>query len=52
MSLISGHNTKLIYQKELFTLTPIAKWVKAAVFASVAGSFAFSATAQNAPTEN
>ncbi|MDO6695080.1 TonB-dependent receptor [Aliiglaciecola sp. 3_MG-2023] len=52
MSLISGNNTKLVYQKELFTLTPAAKWVKAAIFASVAGSFAFSATAQNSPTED
>ncbi|MEP4890098.1 MAG: TonB-dependent receptor [Aliiglaciecola sp.] len=52
MSLISGNNTQLVHQKELFTLTPVAKWMKAAVFASVAGSFAFSASAQNAPTED
>jgi len=52
MTLISGKNTNLINQKALFTLTPVAKWVKAAVFASVAGSFAISATAQQTQAEN
>lgn len=52
MTLISGKNTNLINQKKQFTLTPVAKWVKAAVFASVTGSLAFTATAQEAQTEN
>ncbi|WP_371194815.1 TonB-dependent receptor [Glaciecola sp. SC05] len=38
-------------QEGQFTLSPVAKWVKAAVIASVAGSFALSATAQEAQTE-
>jgi iron complex outermembrane receptor protein len=52
MSLISGKNKHSHNQEGQFTLTPVAKWVKAAVFASVASSFAFSATAQEAQPVN
>ncbi|WP_299074892.1 TonB-dependent receptor [uncultured Paraglaciecola sp.] len=52
MSLISDKNTNLINQKKRFMLKPVAKWVKAAAFASVTGSFAFSATAQETQTAN
>ena len=52
MSLISGKHTHSINKKRQFTLSPVAKWVKVAVIASVAGSFAFSATAQETQTTN
>lgn len=52
MSLISGKHKNSINQEGQFALSPIAKWVKAAVIVSVASSFAFSATAQEAQTEN
>ena len=52
MSLISGKQRNLVNQEEQFTLSPVARWVKAAVIASVAGSFALSAHAQEAQTEN
>lgn len=52
MSLISGKHTNSINQEGQFALSPVAKWVKAAVFASLASSFAFSATAQEAQSEN
>ncbi len=52
MSLISGIHTNSINQEGLFRLSPVAKLVKAAVFVSVASSFAFSATAQEAENEN
>ena len=44
--------TKPIHQIGKFKLSPIAKWVKAAVITSVASSFAFSATAQEAQAES
>jgi len=52
MSLKLGKNTKSIHQEGKFRLSPTAKWVKAAVMTSVASSFAFSATAQEAQTES
>ena len=52
MTLISGKHTNSINQEEQFKLSPVAKWVKAAVIASITSSFAFSATAQDAQTEN
>jgi TonB-dependent receptor len=52
MPLISGKHTNSTNQEEQFTLSPVAKWVKAAVIASVASSFAFSASAQETQTEN
>ena len=52
MSLISGKHINSFNQEEQFTLSPVAKWVKAAVIASLAGSFAFTVSAQEAQTEN
>jgi TonB-dependent receptor len=52
MSLISGKHLNSINQEEQFTLSPLAKWVKAAIVASVAGSFAFSVSAQETQAEN
>jgi len=52
MSLISTKNTYSNTQEGQFTLSPVAKWIKVAVFASVASSFAFSATAQETQTAN
>mgnify|MGYP003384693088 CR=1 FL=1 len=52
MSFIQGKNTKSIHQVGEFRLSPIAKWVKAAVITSVASTFAFSATAQEAQSES
>ncbi|MCJ8318588.1 MAG: TonB-dependent receptor [Colwellia sp.] len=52
MSLILGKNKKSIHQAGKFRLSPTAKWVKFAVITSVASSFVFSATAQEAQTEN
>jgi TonB-dependent receptor len=52
MSLISGIHTNSINQEKHFRLSPVAKWVKAAVIASLASSFAYSATAQESQTEN
>ena len=52
MSLKSGENTKSIHQVGKFKLSPTAKWVKAAVITSVASSFAFSVTAQEAQTDS
>lgn len=52
MSLISRKNTHTLKQEGHFALSPVAKWVKAAVFVSVASSFAFSANAQQAQTAN
>ncbi|MDO7085822.1 TonB-dependent receptor [Pseudocolwellia sp. AS88] len=52
MSLIQGKNTKSIHQIGRFRLSPIAKWVKATVITSVASTFAFSATAQDAEAES
>ena len=52
MPLISGKHTNSISQEEQFTLSPVAKWVKAAVIASIASSFVFSATAQEAENQN
>ena len=51
MSSISGKHKDLNDLHGKFALAPVAKWVKAAVMVSVAGSFAFSANAQEAPTE-
>lgn len=52
MSLISGKHTSSINQEKQFTLSPVAKWVKAAVIASIASSLTFSATAQDAQSED
>lgn len=52
MSLISGKYTRSTNQEGQFTLSPVAKWVKIAVFASVASSLAFTATAQENQNEN
>lgn len=52
MSLISAKHKNSIGQVEQFSLSPVAKWVKAAVFVSVASSFAFSAAAQETQAEN
>ena len=52
MSLKSGKHTYSSSQEELFRLSPVAKLVKAAVIVSFAGSFAYSATAQEADIEN
>ena len=46
MSSISGKHKDSINQQAQFTLSPIAKWLKTAIIASVASSFAFSAYAQ------
>lgn len=52
MSLISGKHKNPSNQEELFKLSPLAKLVKAAVIVSLSGSFAVSAIAQEANTEN
>jgi TonB-dependent receptor len=52
MSLKSGQHTNSINHKGQFALSPIARWVKAAVIVSVASSFAFSASAQESQTAN
>jgi TonB-dependent receptor len=52
MSLISGKQINSINQVEKFTISPVAKWVKAALITSVVSSFALSAAAQEAQTEN
>ncbi len=41
MSLISGKNMHSTSQEEQFTLSPVAKWVKAAMIVSVASTIAF-----------
>ena len=46
------NKTKPIHKIGKFRLSPTAKWVKAAVITSVASSFVFSATAQEAQTES
>jgi len=46
------NKTKPIHKIGKFRLSPTAKWVKAAVITSVASTFAFSATAQEAQTES
>ena len=46
------NKTKPIHKIGKFRLSPTAKWVKSAVFTSVASSFVFSATAQEAQTES
>ena len=51
MSLISGKHTHPNFRDEQFTLSPVAKLVRAAVIASVAGTISLSATAQETPTE-
>ncbi len=51
MSVISGKHRNFSTQEELFRLSPVAKLVKAAAIASVAGSIAFTATAQEANNE-
>ena len=51
MSLISGKHTHSLKHKGHFALSPIAKWVRVAVIASVASSFTFLATAQEEPTD-
>ena len=50
MSLISPNKQTLMQEQRQFALSPIAKWVKTAVLASMASSFAFSVAAQE-PTE-
>lgn len=52
MSLISGKHANSSNQEELFKLSAVAKLVKASVMVSLASSIAFSATAQEANTEN
>lgn len=52
MTLKISKKTKPINQIGMFRLSPIAKWVKFAAITSVTSSFAFSATAQEAQTEN
>ncbi|TRX54541.1 TonB-dependent receptor [Thalassomonas sp. M1454] len=52
MSLILGKNKKSTHKAGKFRLSPTAKWIKAAVITSAASSFAFSASAQEAQTEN
>ncbi|MEN8770051.1 MAG: TonB-dependent receptor plug domain-containing protein, partial [Glaciecola sp.] len=51
MSLISGRHTHSSVQEDQFTLSPVAKLVKAAIIASVAGTITFSATAQETQTD-
>ena len=51
MSSISGKHKTSYIQGERFNLSPVAKWVKVAVLAGITSSFAFSAHAQEAPTE-
>ena len=46
------NKTKPIHKIGKFRLSPTAKWVKSAVITSVASSFVFSATAQEAQTES
>lgn len=52
MTLKLSKKTKPINKMEKFRLSPIATWVKSAVITSVASSFVFSATAQEAQTES
>lgn len=52
MSLISGKHANSSNLEERFRLSTIAKLVKASVIVSLASSFAFSATAQEAENEN
>ncbi|WP_394130094.1 TonB-dependent receptor [Shewanella maritima] len=52
MSTKLSKKTKPILEIGKFRLSPIAKWLKLAAFTSVTSSFAFSATAQEAETEN
>ncbi len=52
MSSILGKKEKPIHHIRKFKLSPIATWIKSVVITSVASSFAFSATAQEAQTES
>ncbi|MDO6620892.1 TonB-dependent receptor [Shewanella sp. 6_MG-2023] len=52
MSTKISKKTKPILKIGKFKLSPIAKWMKLAAFTSVTSSFAFSAIAQEAETEN
>ncbi|MCL1068214.1 TonB-dependent receptor [Shewanella olleyana] len=52
MSTKISKKTKPIHKIGKFKLSPIAKWMKLAAFTSVTSSFAFSALAQEAETEN
>ncbi|QBF81473.1 TonB-dependent receptor [Shewanella maritima] len=52
MSTKLSKKTQPILKIGKFKLSPIAKWLKLAAFTSVTSSFAFSATAQEAETEN
>ncbi|GIU49121.1 TonB-dependent receptor [Shewanella sp. KT0246] len=52
MSTKLSKKTKPIHKIGKFKLSPIAKWMKLAAFTSVTSSFAFSAIAQEAETEN
>ncbi|MFS1438556.1 TonB-dependent receptor [Shewanella sp. 10N.286.48.A6] len=52
MSTKISKKTKPIHKIGKFKLSPIAKWMKLAAFTSVTSSFAFSAIAQEAETEN
>ncbi|WP_394497232.1 TonB-dependent receptor [Shewanella sp. ENK2] len=52
MSTKLSKKTKPIHKIGKFNLSPIAKWMKLAAFTSVTSSFAFSAIAQEAETEN
>ena len=52
MSLISGKHSNSSNQEQQFRLSPVAKLVNAAIAVSVASSFAFAATAQEAEQEN
>ena len=52
MTLKSSKKTKPIHKIGMFRLSPIARWVKFAAITSVTSTFAFSATAQEAQTEN
>ncbi|MDT0595185.1 TonB-dependent receptor [Glaciecola petra] len=52
MSLISGKYTRSSIQEGRFTLSPVAKWVKVAVFASVASSLSFATSAQETQSQD
>ncbi|MEZ9141367.1 MULTISPECIES: TonB-dependent receptor [unclassified Shewanella] len=52
MSTKISKKTKPIHKIGKFKLSPIAKWMKLAAFTSLTSSFAFSAIAQEAETEN
>ncbi|MCL1143568.1 TonB-dependent receptor [Shewanella gaetbuli] len=52
MSTKLSKKTKPIHTIGKFKLSPIAKWMKLAAFTSITSSFAFSAIAQEAETEN